>query len=84
MIQVRTEILWWRIAMACAILLLLAPTTPRTSWTYAQGGGMTHSAGSESTTHPAPLVLPFALIAAVGVVCSFVLLGRRLRIGDTA
>ena len=34
-----------RIAMASAILLLIAPMTPRTSWTHAYGGGETHSAG---------------------------------------
>ena len=38
------EKILWRIAMACAIMLLLAPTTPRTSWTY-PGGMATHSAG---------------------------------------
>src|SRR5918995_1183379 len=41
----------WRIAVGCAALLLFAPMTPRTSWTYlpqsesGPGGGMTHSAG---------------------------------------
>lgn len=130
-----------RIAMASAILLLLAPMTPRTSWSH-EYGGMTHSAGWdwvaplsgmaaivalalggrsrlrplrsavgagiaalalaisaaasaghwndlrtgaldldwESTTYPAPMVLPFAIIAAIGTLCSLALLGKQLRV----
>ena len=137
--RARTEILCWRIAMACAILLLFAPTTPRTSWSH-EYGGMTHSAGSdwvaglsgmaaivalaiggrsplralssatgagvaalalaisaaasaghwydlrtgaldldwESTTYPAPMVLPFAVIAAIGALSSLALLAKQL------
>jgi hypothetical protein len=48
----QTEKLFGRVAIICAVLLLFAPTTGRTSWTYvggsemrAEGGGMTHSAG---------------------------------------
>lgn len=141
MSRTTAKLFLWRIAMACAVLLLFAPATPRTSWIYAGGGGMTHSAGWdwvaplsgivaigalaltgrscprgaasvlgnvvavfafgvsaaasaghwyslatgsldlewESTTYPAPLVLPFAVIAAVGAVCALALLGTRLR-----
>ena len=48
----------WRLAMACAILLLFAPTTPRTSWVY-PGGMATHSASWD-------LVAPLSGIVAIG------------------
>jgi hypothetical protein len=135
----KTEKILWGIAMTCAVILLLAPTTPRTSWVY-PGGMATHSAGwdwlapisgvvtigglmfarsahprafpvvlgsvlaalafgisagasaghwyslatgaldlgGSSTTYPAPLVLPFAVIASAGAVCSLALLASRL------
>lgn len=48
----RAEIVLWRVAILCAVLLFFAPMTPRTSWSYAgasemraEGGGNTHSAG---------------------------------------
>jgi hypothetical protein len=134
----------WRLAMGCAVLLLFALSTPRTSWTHVEGYGMTHSAGWdwiallsgivaivalslgrwsrpsvpgaatgvavaavafavsaaasaghwyslatgalnlewEWTTYPAPLVLPFAVVAIAGAVCSLVLVGTWLRPED--
>jgi len=39
------ERMLWRIAVACAALLLCAPMTPRTSWTGEGGASNTHSAG---------------------------------------
>ena len=41
----RVERVPWRISVAASALLLFAPATPRTSWSYDRGGGMTHSAG---------------------------------------
>jgi hypothetical protein len=40
----RTEKTLWQLAAVCAVLLLFAPLTPRTSWSH-RGGGMRHSAG---------------------------------------
>jgi hypothetical protein len=40
----RVEKTLWVMAVVCAVLLLFAPFTPRTSWSH-RGGGMRHSAG---------------------------------------
>jgi putative copper export protein len=64
----------WRLAIGCAALLLFAPMTPRTSWTYlpqsesGPGGGMTHSAGWDWI---APLLGIVALVSLI--------VGRRRR-----
>jgi hypothetical protein len=66
----------WRIAVGCAALLLCAPMTPRTSWTYlpqsesGPGSGMTHSAGWD---WGAPLLGIVALVSLI--------LGRAWRPG---
>jgi hypothetical protein len=66
----------WPIAVGCAALLLCAPLTPRTSWTYlperevGAGGGMTHSAGWEE------IVLLLGIVAVVSLI-----VGRRRRPG---
>ena len=58
----------WRIAVGCAALLLCAPMTPRTSWTYlpqsesGPGSGMTHSAGWD---WGAPLLGIVALVSLI-------------------
>lgn len=41
----KTERMLRRLAIACAVALLFAAATPRTSWVSRSGGGMTHSAG---------------------------------------
>ena len=73
----RAERVLWRIAVGCAALLLCAPMTPRTSWTYlpatevgAAGGGMTHSAGWDW------IALLLGIVALVSLI-----VGRRLRPG---
>jgi hypothetical protein len=69
----------WRIAVGCAALLLCAPMTPRTSWTFlaqsesGPGGGMTHSAGWDWI---APLLGIVALVSLI--------VGRRRRLGVVA
>jgi hypothetical protein len=69
----------WRIAVGCAALLLFAPMTPRTSWTYlpqsesGPGGGMTHSAGWDWI---APLSGTVAVVSLI--------VGRRQRLGVVA
>ena len=66
----------WRIAVGCAALLLCAPMTPRTSWTYlpqsesGPGGGTTHSAGWDWI---APLL---GIVAVISLI-----VGRRQRPG---
>jgi len=58
----------WRIAVSSAALLLCAPMTPRTSWTYlpqresGPGGGMTHSAAWDWV---APLLGVVALVSLI-------------------
>src|SRR5215211_1629987 len=58
----------WRIAIGCALLLLCAPMTPRTSWAGEGGAGMIHSAGWDWI---APLLGIVALVSLV--------VGRRRR-----
>ncbi|MCC7021301.1 MAG: hypothetical protein IT338_00655 [Thermomicrobiales bacterium] len=41
----KTERILRRFAIACAVVLLFAAATPRTSWIAPSGSGMTHSAG---------------------------------------
>jgi hypothetical protein len=73
----RAQGLFWKIANACALLLLFAPMTGRTSRTIlpasemrAAGGGMTHSAGWD-----------WVAIIAGGVALSALLIGCWLRPG---
>jgi len=71
----------WRVAIACAVLLLFAPMTPRTSWT-ALGGGEMRSAGG-GATHSAgwDWIAPLAgIAAAIGL---FVGRGQRPRVAGT-
>lgn len=63
----------WRVAIACAILLLFAPMTPRTSWTAlgggemrSAGGGATHSAGWDWIAPLAGIVAVASLFAGRG------------------
>lgn len=68
--DVRFVHILWRIAAACSVLLLLAPLTPRTTWTYvAQSesrgdvGTVTHSAGREWVALLCGIIAIAALVA---------------------
>ncbi len=69
----KADLVLWRVAIACGVLLLFAAMTPRTSWTAlgggemgSAGGGATHSAGWDWIAPIAGIVAVVGLFAGRG------------------